>query len=456
MSMDTAASKMSSLRSVPSEPLVEQSTKPLYSAAYIKYVIFLLMLVNVVNYMDRMALSVLLPLIKSDLQLSDTQLGLLTGAAFAIFYGVFGIPIARWADNGNRRNIIALAMTFWSGATALCGAATGFWSLFVTRIGVGIGEAGGIAPAQSMISDYVPAGRRAGALSIHAAGATLGIVAGLSLGGWLGELIGWRITFVVLAIPGLVMALVVKLTLREPVRGYADGNATVTAALPLKEVLIFLWRCRSYLHLCLALVISNFAVAGLMAWLPSFYARSFNLSMSEIGLYYGIATGVGGTIGLLLGGFVANSLMQRDVRFPIWLGASAITLAAPVFLVALSIDSSVFSFGCVFLAHMIWGLSTAPKLVVIQSVVKPRMRAMASAVVILLSGVIGFSGGPLFVGIASDHFAPVYGDESLRYSLMAITLLLPWAATHIFLASRSMKHDLKSVGVTFKRSIKET
>ena len=427
--------------------------RPIYSSAYINYVIFLLMLVNVVNYMDRTALSALLPLIKTDLALTDTELGLLTGVAFAIFYGLFGIPIARLADKSNRRNIIAVAMTFWSAATALCGAASGFWQLFIARISVGVGEAGCIAPAQSMISDYVPVERRAGALSLHSIGVMLGIVAGLALGGWLGELIGWRVTFIVLGIPGVILAIILKFTLHEPPRGYADGNTVIEETMPLTEVGNFLWHCRSYVHLCIAMIIGNFVMGGLMVWLPSFYVRSFDLGVADVGFYYGLAHGIGGVVGLLLGGVLANHLIKRDERFPVWLGAGAYFITGPIYYYVFAASSYWLSFVSIFFATVIYSLSNGPMLVVLQSVVKPRMRAIASAIVILFSSLIGFAGGPLFVGMTSDYFSTLYGDESLRYSLMAILALLPWGALHVYLASQSVAKDFILAGVRIKKAV---
>src|SRR5688572_2748318 len=240
------------------------------SSCYAWYAVSLLAIVNVVNYMDRMALSILLPDIKTDLQLTDTQLGLLTGMAFALFYAVFGIPIARWADRGTRRTIIALALTVWSVMTAISGAAQSFRQLFLARIGVGIGEAGCIPPSHSLISDYVPMARRPGAFALHTAGATTGIIVGLSLGGWLSDEIGWRWTFVVLGIPGLILAFIVRFTLKEPSRGHSDGRAANLPAPSLREAVSYFLKCRTYLQLVLIVAIASLVNFGLNQWLPSF------------------------------------------------------------------------------------------------------------------------------------------------------------------------------------------
>ena len=421
--------------------LVDQlSQKGVYSVGYIKYVIFLLMLANVVNYMDRVALSVLLPSIKKDLLMSDTQLGLLTGAAFAIVYAIFCIPIARWADKGSRRNIIALALLAWSGMTALSGAAQNFFQLFAARVGVGIGEAGCYPPSQSLISDYVPIKQRTGALSLHTAGASIGIVIGLSLAGWLSGHIGWRGTFLTLAIPGMILAVVVKVTLKDPPRGYADGHQEVgvqqetrdAEPLPMREVIQFFLRCRSYIHILVAIAIINFVAFSLLSWMPSFYERTFDLSMVEIGSYYGLANGCGGFVGLLSGGFLSNRLSQHDIRYPILLGAGAAVIAIPIYFVALTTTSVSISFICIFFATLMLGLSVGPKALVAQSVVKPDMRAMSSAVVILVSGIVGFSGGPLLIGVLSDYFSASHGTDSLRYALILILPLLLWAVVHMF------------------------
>ena len=230
-----------------------------YTKLSVWYAVGLLTFVNVVNYVDRMALSILLPAIKVDLDLSDTQLGLLTGIAFALFYAGFGIPIARWADRGNRRNIVSLALVVWSLATSVSGAVQNFWQLFVARMVVGVGEAGCIPPSQSIISDYVPAKRRIGALALHNAGAFMGMVIGLALGGWLSSQIGWRLTFLVLGLPGLAVALIVRSTLREPVRGWSDGVVSDQGLMPLKAVVGYLWARRSYVHIVMVFAIGAFA-----------------------------------------------------------------------------------------------------------------------------------------------------------------------------------------------------
>ena len=351
-----------------------------------------------------MLLSVLLPLIKEDLQLSDTQLGLVTGFAFALFYATFGIPIARLADLWVRKRIISIALVFWSIMTALCGAAQNFAHLMLARIGVGAGEAGCIPPSHSLISDYFPVEKRSSALAIHTAGASIGIIIGLSLGGYLSVHIGWRWTFVLFALPGFVLALLAWLTLREPRRGHADGVTEETPAEPLFETLKLLFKIPSYPHLLGFFAFGTLAGFGFNQWLPSFYSRSFGMSQEHIGLFFGIALGAGGAIGGLLGGHLADRLMKVDVRrgallgvvttllsFPFWLGISL----SPTAWMALS-----FNFIAAALAAAPYGANFA----MLQGAAPPRTRALAAAIAMFCASIVGIGGGPFLTGVLSDFF----------------------------------------------------
>ncbi len=422
-----------------------QDTLPeAYSSNYIWYVISLLAVVNAINYMDRMALSVLLPAIKADLELSDGQLGLLVGLAFSVFYAVCGIPIARWADRGNRRNIITLALVVWSAMTALSGAAQNFIHLFLARIGVGAGEAGCIPPSQSMISDYVPLQRRSGAHAFHTFGIVFGMMLGMTLAGWLGDSIGWRWTFVVLGIPGVIVAIVVRLTLREPPRGYSDGHNLGASTQSLAEVVTFLKSCKSYVLLMLFFATNGFLQYGLNQWLPSFYGRSFGMELTSIGLYLGLALGGGGGVGLLLGGILANSVAKHNPMLPLIIGAVATAFAVPVALAILWVSSSTMSLWLVAVLALLWSVSNGPVIAAAQSVVLPQMRATASAIIIFFTSVIGFGLGPICVGVVSDLLTPTFATESLRYALMVPIALLPIMAILLWLSARQLPHDLIS------------
>lgn len=415
-----------------------------HSPRYVWYVIVLLTVVNVFSYMDRMALSVLAPSIKAELRLSDSQLGLLTGLAFSLFYALCGIPIARWADRGIRKDIITFALTTWSVMTALGGAAHGFWHLFASRVGIGAGESGCLPAAQSMICDYVPLTRRSGVFAIHNFGSYAGVMTGMVLAGWLGEILGWRWTFFVLGLPGIALALLVKLTLREPTRGYFDA-VKEKSTLPFAATIALLWRCRTYRLLTLLYALNGFIQTGLNQWWPSFYTRVFGLSLSSAGVYLGMAIGIGSGIGLLIGGLLANRAAQRDVRLPLIIGAVATLVAAPVALASLFAPTSSSSILLVALTGLCWSASNGPIVATVNSVVTSRMRATASSITVFSASVLGFSLGPFCVGALSDWLMPSLGVESLRYAFLVPVCLLPVMALVLYAAARALPQDLQAV-----------
>jgi predicted MFS family arabinose efflux permease len=411
--------------------------------AYVWYVIALLSTVNVFNYLDRMALAVLLPFVKADLRLSDSQLGLLIGFAFFVFYAFCGIPIARWADRGNRRNTIALALLIWSVMTAICGAAQSFWQLFLARVGVGVGEAGGLSPAQSMLCDYVPLERRSGVFSIHSFGLIVGMMAGMALAGVLGERLGWRWTLVALGLPGVLLAVVVRFTLREPQRGGPQQVGEISNGVSLLEAIGVLWRCRTYRLLMLLTVVNGFIQYGLNQWWPSLYTRVFGLSMSVVGTYLGFGIGAGAGIGMLFGGLLGNRLAQRDVRLPLIVGVAATVLALPAAVGSLFFPSFRLSVLMVAITGFLWSIPAGPIVATVYSVVQPSMRATAGAISVFFSSVLGFGLGPYCVGAASDLLTPAFGIESLRYALLIPVSLLPVLATVLLAVAKAFPNDLQ-------------
>lgn len=309
--------------------MAEQDGMGVFSPAARRYALGVLVAVYTFNFIDRQILSILLQPIKVDLDLSDSQLGLLVGVAFALFYATLGIPIARFADRGNRRNLIALALAIWSGMTTLSGLAQNFWHLLVARIGVGVGEAGCSPPAHSMLADYYPVNRRSTALGVYSLGIPVGIMFGFIAGGWMNELFGWRAAFFVVGVPGLILALLVRFTVREPVRGMSDGQA-VSGDLPgVAETFAHLWRKRAFRHLAFGAALTAFVGYSVVSWVPAFLIRSHGMQTGEAGSYLGIILGIPGGIGIALGGYLADRFGARDRRWYLWIVTVSLLVALP-------------------------------------------------------------------------------------------------------------------------------
>ncbi len=426
------------------ERQAERAPVPLsYSKVEIWYVVALLAAANACSYLDRMALPVLMPLVKTDLHLADWQLGLLVGPAFALFYAVCGIPIARWADRGVRRDIIAVALVVWSGMTMLSGAAGSFFQLLLARIGVGAGEAGCLPPAQSLLCDYAPVERRAGILGVHSSGISVGTLAGMALAGWLGEIVGWRWTMVIFGVPGIVLAITVRLTLREPKRGALEGNAPLEPV-SLAETLRFLRRSRSYCLIILYLILYGFSLYGLNQWLPSFYMRVHGLALGAAGVAVGVIAGIGGFAGLLLGGWLSDRLGRRDLARPFVWGAAAVAIAFPLTLAAILVNSTNLSLALIFVSSVLMGTPGAAYTAALYSVAPPTMRATAGALGIFFTSALGLGLGPFAVGIASDVFSAAWGPVGLRYALLFPIALVPIMPFVLLAASRSLSNDLSA------------
>ena len=408
-------------------------------------VIFILLVVNIFNFLDRMAFAVLLPSVKADLMLSDTQLGLLVGFAFSILYAVCGIPIARWADRGNRSRIITIALAIWSVMTALSGAAHNFWHLLLARIGVGVGEAGCSPPAQSMISDCAPLSQRPAMYAIYNFGLIAGTMLGMALGGWLDELIGWRWTFVVLGLPGLAFALVVRFKLREPARGRFDSVKDETTY-SFGQTIRVLWHSRIYRILVLLLAVGGFVNFGLMQWWPSLYARVFGLTLSAVGVYLGVAIGIGSGIGLLIGGLWANKAAQRDVALPLKISAAASLCALPTAIGSLFVPSVLGSMFLVGTTLLLMSIQSGPVIAALYSAVTSGMRATAGSISIFFTSILGMGLGPFCVGLLSDTLTPSFGIDALRYALLLPACLILVLVATLYFAAREARSAFDARG----------
>ena len=413
---------------------------------YRRYVLGLLVVVYVFNFIDRQILTILLEPIKRDLDLSDGALGFLSGLAFALFYSTLGVPIARWADRGVRRSIIAGALFLWSGMTALTGLAQSFWQLALARVGVGVGEAGCSPPAHALISDYFPADRRATALSIYALGIPIGSAIGVLTGGWVNEFFGWRVAFAVVGVPGLLLAAVVRWTLREPPRGLADGRAPEPAPAGESALLVFRFMLRlpSFRHLSLAGALHAFYGYGAAAFIPAFLIRVHGFETGELATWLALLIAVFGALGTYLGGRVGDWLARRgDPRWYMWVPAVA-TLATVPFVLGFYLWPSGY---VALLFHVPTSIASAmwlgPTFATTQNLAPLRMRATASALLLLIVNLIGLGMGPWAVGALSDALAVGLGVEAIRYALLGVVLAGSlWSAVHYFLAARTLRADL--------------
>ncbi|MBT6125561.1 MAG: MFS transporter [Halieaceae bacterium] len=412
-------------------------------AAY--YALGMLTLVYAFNFIDRQLLAILQESIKADLSLSDSQLGLLTGFAFAIFYVTAGIPIARWADHANRRNIVAGSLFIWSFMTALSGMVQNYTQLVLARIGVGIGEAGGSPPSHSMISDIFPPNRRATALGFYSTGVSFGILFGFLFGGWLNEYFGWRTAFLVVGIPGVFLSGLIMLTLREPTRGLIEQKTVTAESVPLKKVIQTLWESRTFRHLSLAASLNAFSGYSTASWTASFMIRSHEMSTGELGTWLAIIIGLCGAIGVFFGGMAADWLSPRDKRWYMWLPAISGFIAVPFMVAVYIADTPYLALSMMLIPGLLHQVYLGNTLATTHNLVGLKMRATSSAILFFILNIIGLGCGPFLVGVLSDQLSASHGADSLR---LAMLYLLPavmfWSACHFYFASKHLRKDLEA------------
>lgn len=404
--------------------------------------LFLLTVVYAFNFIDRQILVILQEPIKQDMGLSDTQLGLLSGFSFALVYVLAGIPIAYLADRGNRRNIIAIALTAWSGMTAISGLAQNYTHLLLARIGVGLGEAGGSPPSHSMISDYYAPEHRGKAMSFYSTGIYIGILFGFALGGILADELGWRMAFFVVGIPGVLFAGVLMLLLKEPVRGNWDVGADKNAKASFKETLSFLMTRKSFWFAALGTAMMSYKSYGNGNFMPSFLYRLHDMSLSEIGFTLALVSGVAGAVGTFMGGVLADKLGAKDKRWYLWTPMWGAIIALPLgiyVLLTLNTQSLVIA---LVLSTMTSTLYLGPCIAISHALVPPHMRAMTSAVLFFILNMIGLGLGPLITGLLSDWFTAQHGVVGLRYAMLSSYILGSSAIVFFFIAGRHLLNDL--------------
>lgn len=423
--------------------MAQSDSSGVFSAAARQYALGVLVVVYTFNFIDRQILSILLEPIKNELDLTDTQLGMLAGFAFAAFYATLGVPIARFADRSNRRNLIAVALAVWSGMTALSGVAQSFWQLLLARIGVGVGEAGCSPPAHSMLADYYPADKRSTALGVYSLGIPVGILFGFLVGGHINDLFGWRTAFFVVGVPGLLLALLVRLTVREPARGLSEGRTAVGAQPGMLETFRYLWLKRSFRHLAFGGSLTAFVGYGVVTWMPAFLIRSHGMSTSDAGTYLGLIIGIPGGIGIALGGYLADRYGARDPRWFLWIVSVALLLGLPFGLGVYFAPGPYLALLLLVLPVALGNFYQATTFAQTQGLVTLRMRSVAAAVLLFILNIIGLGLGPQVVGVLSDQLQPRFGDESLRWSLLICGLVNAWAAWHYYLAGKHLQGDLE-------------
>lgn len=392
------------------------------SAAYRYYVLAVLLIAYIFNFIDRQLMTILLEPIKQEFGASDTAMGFLSGLAFALFYATLGIPVARLADNWSRRNVLSISLVIWSGMTAICGLAASFWQLAVLRVGVGVGEAGGTPPSHSLIASYFSTEERSTAMGIYGTGSQFGILIGMFGGAVLAEQFGWRTVFLVFGLPGLLIGLLVFLTIREPAKVAAPSAGSMIADI------LGLWKIPSFSMIAFATGFTALAGYGMGTWFPSFLIRVHDLSLTEAGLVLGIVGTLGALIGAISGGILCDRLAARDARWQLRLPAVGAALSVVFLGLFLSWpEGSYWMLGefriphavaFMFLGGIVSSFWVGPTYAAIQTLTPEHLRSQASALLLLLLNLIGMGLGPLLVGILSDLLAPSFGAESVRYAML--------------------------------------
>lgn len=418
---------------------------------YRYYVLAVLTLIYVVNWIDRYVFAILLEPIKHELGVSDTVMGLLTGTAFGLFYATMGVPLALLADRTKRKILIAWCLGLFSIMTALCGAAVNAWQFALLRIGVGVGEAGTSPSSHSMIADLFPPKERATAMAIFSAGLNIGIFVAFFAGGWILELYGWRWAFVLAGAPGILLVFVITFFMREPPRGHADKFVDTGEVPPVSAVFKHLWKLKTFRHLSIAAALNSFVGYGALQWVPAYLFRSHEMSGGEIGTALAFIIGIAGGFGTFAGGLLVDRLSKGDARWNVWLPAGAILLGTP-FAIGFYLAGTAFFPIPTWAGLALWVLPVAasalylgPALSVTQGLAPLKMRAMASAILLFIINIIGLGLGPLVVGILADLFTPVAGAEALRWALVIGGLVNVWGMVHFMLASRTVREELQEV-----------
>jgi MFS family permease len=414
---------------------------------YRYYVLIVLVIVNTVNFIDRQVISILAPAIKSDLLLSDTQLGVLMGLAFTLFYATLGFPIGRLADKYARVNVLSIVLTLWSAMTALCGAAGNYLLLLLTRVGVGVGEAGAGPCSHSLISDLFSREERPKAIGIFSLGVPFGTLFGFLFGGLLADEFGWRWTFLIVGLPGVFLAVLVRLTIREPVRGAKDeGLQLIREEVGLAEGIRIMWRIGTFRTMAYGGALSAFCGYAVNSWTPSFFNRTHELGAGDIALPMAISLGVGGGLGSFLGGIVTTRLARRDARAFLTLPGWSFVIFGLALIIELWSPALWPAYAALFVVGFMQFVLFGPFFGLVQSLAPLRARALATAFIFFIYSGFGFGFGPLYVGTLSDLLAGSLGEaQALQYALSTIPVISVSAGLIVLSRRASVPGDLAAV-----------
>jgi len=416
---------------------VESQAAPVaYRPGYARLVLAMLLVVYTFNWVDRQILGILAPAIKADLGLSNTQLGMLGGIAFAALYSTLAIPLAYLADRTSRTWVITASMVVWSGFTALCGTAGGFWQLFLFRLGVGVGEAGGVAPSYALISQYFPPEKRARAISIYSMGIPVGLAAGVLLGAAIAQAVNWRAAFLAVGLVGVVVAPIFRLVVKEPPRPVATAGRA-----PLSAVFAILARKPSFWLMAFASAMSSTAGYGLAFWVPSILIQTFGFDLQVTSYFVGSLLLIGGATGVFLGGVLADRLGKADRGAYAWVSSLAWVVAAPLFITGFLSSSPWAAWLLLLVPNALNVLFVGPLTTATQHLVPPHMRATAAACFLLINNLIGIGAGSWLLGGLSDLMTPQFGAEALRYSAIVLVCLYFVASALALLAVRPLRRD---------------
>jgi predicted MFS family arabinose efflux permease len=411
-------------------------------SAYSWYVLGVLGCVSLANYYDRNLISILVEPIKRDLRLSDAQIGLLSGFAFALAYSVFGVPVARLADRYGRTRILSLALAAWSAMTVLTGRTADFLTMLLARAGVATGEAGGLPATHALVADYFGPERRGTALSVIGVCGALGASLAVAGGGLINEWRGWRTAFFLGGIVGLVLAIVLWSTVSEPARAPVNASQETRRSASLTSTFRTLWGRRSYLHLCVGLAICAVGAYGQFAWAPTFFMRSYHLSTAQVGGYYSAAVGPATLVSIVLGGVLNDWLLKRRKSAPLWILAVTFGLTVPASLLFLLVHHLLLAMSMAVVTTVLGSLWIGPSYALVQSLSGPALRATAAAIFMMAVNIVGLGLGPYLTGLLSDALAVRFGDQALALSLSVVTAFSGLGVIHFLIAMRTVEADM--------------